>query len=134
MNINKLSWAPLPSRALSHGTLPSRSLKRPKSALLKSRVVSLLCALLAALRILELYHFWVTAAKAALELHIPHQPLLVGENKVQHRTSRRGLLYHLEEEVVLNAFQEPPGLPVCYCVVPSTGVGVVEVPHEDQGF
>ncbi|KAK4828058.1 hypothetical protein QYF61_023118 [Mycteria americana] len=27
---------------------------------------------------LELHHFMVTAAKAALELHIPHQPLLVG--------------------------------------------------------
>jgi len=35
----------------------------------------------------ELHHFMVTAAKAALELHIPHQPLLVGENKVQHSPS-----------------------------------------------
>ena len=61
-------------------------------------------------------------------------PFLAGENKVQHRTSSCGLLYHLEKEVVLNAFQEPPGLPVPCCVVPPTDVGVVEVPHEDQGF
>jgi len=58
-----------------------------------------------------------TAAKAALDFHIPHQPLLVGENTVQHHTSPRGLLYHLEEGVVINAFQEPPGLPVpCCCI------------------
>ncbi|KAF1477619.1 FERM domain-containing protein 3, partial [Megadyptes antipodes antipodes] len=59
---------------------------------------------------LELHHFMVTAAQAALELHIPHQPLLVGENKVQHSTSPCWLLYHLEKEVTISAFQEPPGL------------------------
>lgn len=53
MNINHFSRIPLPSRALSRGTLPSRSLKRPKPALLKSREVSLLCTLLFALRILH---------------------------------------------------------------------------------
>jgi len=53
LSINQLSCTPVPSRALSHGTLLSRSLKRPKSALLKHRVVSLLCTLLAALRILN---------------------------------------------------------------------------------
>jgi len=31
---------------------------------------------------LELHYFMVTAAKAALELHIPHQSLLVGKKKV----------------------------------------------------
>lgn len=36
LNIEQLSWAPLPWRTLSHGSVPSRSLKRPKSALLKS--------------------------------------------------------------------------------------------------
>lgn len=36
-----------------HGTLPSKSLVRPKSALLKPSVVSLLCVLLAAPRILN---------------------------------------------------------------------------------
>jgi len=75
-----------------------------------------------------------TAAKVALDFHIPHQPLLDGETKVQHPTSPRGLLYHLEEEVVINTPQEPPGLLVPCCVVLPTDVGVVEVPHEDQGF
>ena len=70
----------------------------------------------------------VTAAKAALELHTPHQPLLVGENEVQHSTSPHWLLYHLEKEVIINAFQETPGLLMPCCVVPSTDIRVVEVP------
>ncbi|KAK4827407.1 hypothetical protein QYF61_017837 [Mycteria americana] len=83
---------------------------------------------------LECHHFMVTKAKAALELHIPYQPLLVSENKVQHSTSSRWLLYHLEKEVIINAFQEPPGLLMPCCVVPPTDIRVVEVPHEDQGL
>ncbi|KAK4832092.1 hypothetical protein QYF61_020707 [Mycteria americana] len=83
---------------------------------------------------LELHHFMVTAAKAALELHIAHQPLLVGENKVQHSTSPHWLLYHLEKEVIINTFQAPPGLLMPCCVVPPTDIRVVEVPHEDQGL
>ena len=98
MNTDQLSWAPIPSRALSHGILPSRSLRRPKSALLKARVASLLHTLLAALRILN-STFHGTAARAVLDFHIPHQPLLVGENKVHYRTSPCGLLYHLEEDI-----------------------------------
>ena len=131
LNINHLSWAPLPSRALSHGTLPSRSLKRPKSALPNSRVVSLLCTLLPALRILN---STVSRSLQSLELHVPHQPLLAGENKLQHSTSPHGLVYHLEKEVITKAFQEPPGLLMpCYAVL-ATDIGGVEVPHEDQGF
>ncbi|XP_072710958.1 uncharacterized protein [Ciconia boyciana] len=83
---------------------------------------------------LELHHFMVTAAKAVPELHIPHQPLLVGENKVQHSTSPCWLLYHLEKEVIINTFQEPPRLLMPSCVVPPTDIGVVEIPHEDQGL
>jgi len=109
------------------------SLKRPKSALLKSRIVSLLCTLLTALssKDLELHHFMVTAAKAALDLHVSHQSLLVDENKVQHSTSLCWISYHLEKEAIINAFQEPPGLLMPCCVVP-TDIIVAEVPHEDQ--
>ena len=46
------SWTPLPSRALAHGIPPSSSLKRAKSALLRSRVLILLIALLPPRRIL----------------------------------------------------------------------------------
>ncbi|KAK4829762.1 hypothetical protein QYF61_006486 [Mycteria americana] len=76
---------------------------------------------------LEHRRLMVTAAKAALELHIPHQPLLVGENKVQHSTSPLWFLYHLEKEFIINAFEEPPRLlMLCWtcCVVPLTDIGV----------
>ncbi|KAK4822575.1 hypothetical protein QYF61_017161 [Mycteria americana] len=72
----------------------------------------------------ELRHFMVTAARAALEFHIPHQPLLAGDNKVQHNTSPHWLLYHLEKEVIINTFQEPPGLLMPCCVVPPTDIGI----------
>lgn len=40
LNINQLSWALLPTKALSHSAVSSRSLKRPKSVLWKSRVMT----------------------------------------------------------------------------------------------
>lgn len=83
---------------------------------------------------LESYHFMITAAKAVLELHIPHQPFFVGEIKVQHSTTPYWLFYHLEEEVILNAFQELSGLLLLCSVVPLTDIGELEVPHKDQGF
>ncbi|KAK4819332.1 hypothetical protein QYF61_001165 [Mycteria americana] len=122
------------SGALSHGTLPSRSLKRPKSALLKSKVASLLCTLLGALRILTSIISWSLQPRLPLSFTFPTSPSLVGENKVQHSTSPPWLLYHLEKEVIINTFQEPPGLLMPCCVVPPTDIGVVEVPHEDQGL
>ncbi|KAK4826701.1 hypothetical protein QYF61_010916 [Mycteria americana] len=73
---------------------------------------------------LKLHHFMVIAAKAALELHIPHQPLLVGENKVQHSTSPRWFLYHLEKEGIISTFQEPHRLLMPCCVVPPTDIRV----------
>lgn len=69
----------------------------------------------------------VTAAKAVLEIHIPHQPLLVGGNEVQHSTSPRWLLHRLEKKGSTKTFQEPLGLPVPCCAVPPTDTGVVEV-------
>lgn len=67
MNITQLSWTLFPSRALFHVTLSSRSPKRPKSALLKSRVASLLYVVLADQRILNSTIPWLLQ----LELQIP---------------------------------------------------------------
>lgn len=70
-----------------YDTLPSSPLKRPKSALLKSRAVSLLCILLAALRILKPTISWSLQPKLPLACTLPTSLLLVSENKVQHSTS-----------------------------------------------
>jgi len=58
----------------------------------------------------------VTAAKAAFELHMPKDLLIVGEYEVQQSISSCFLLYHLEEEVTVNTLQEPPGLLMSCCV------------------
>ena len=56
---------PLPSRALAHGIPPSSSLKRAKSALLRSKVLILLIALLPPRRILNSTISW------SLQLSLP---------------------------------------------------------------
>lgn len=66
-----LSWALLSSQALSHGVLSSRFLRRPKPALLKSRVAELAVCSPHSPEDLPFHHFMVTA------LHIPHQTLVV---------------------------------------------------------
>lgn len=76
----QLSWVLIISGTYSHDTLSNGFLKRLKSALLKSGVVSLLQSLFAAIRISN-------STKDSLELHIAHQSLLVGQNRVQHATT-----------------------------------------------
>ncbi|KAK4828649.1 hypothetical protein QYF61_000297 [Mycteria americana] len=51
----------------------------------------------------ELHHLMVTAAKAAFDLHIPSEPIVVGEYEIQQSTPSHWLFYHLEEEVIANA-------------------------------
>ena len=58
LNSNQLSWTPLLSRALTRGIPPSRSLKRPKLTLLKSKIMILLTALLLLCRILNSTISW----------------------------------------------------------------------------
>lgn len=53
MKINQFCWMHLLCRAVSHGILPSSSLSRPKSALLKSRSVTMSSVLLPLLTILN---------------------------------------------------------------------------------
>ncbi|KAJ7427366.1 dual specificity protein phosphatase cdc14b-like [Willisornis vidua] len=72
-----------------------------------------------------------TAAKAALELHIHHEPLL-GENKIQQSTSPCYFICQLEKEMLISTFQEPPGsLKSCFVAHP-TDIRVAEVPHEHE--
>ncbi|PKU43799.1 hypothetical protein llap_5899 [Limosa lapponica baueri] len=80
---------------------------------------------------LELHYLMVTASS---ELHIPHQPLLVVENKVQHDTSPCWLFYNLEKEVIIHAFLEPPGFLMPCCVVSPADTDVVEDHHEESGL
>ena len=125
---------PLPSRALTHGIPPSRSLKRPKLALLKSRAVNPTYCPASSTRDPELHHLIVTAAKAALSLHISNQSFFVCKHKVHKHTLPRWLLHHLHQKVIISALKEPPGLCVPSCLVFPAGIRVAEVPRENQGL
>lgn len=96
-----------------------------QSASLKSRCELPVCSLCCP-EDFKLHYLMVTAAKAALGLHIPHHTLLVGGHKVQHSTSP-----HSEKEVT-SAFQEASGLPLPYVLALQQIIGVVKVPHEAQ--
>lgn len=78
------------------------------------------------------HQFIITAALAALEVHIAHQSCPVGEYKIQHSTSPCWFFCHLEKEVIINA--GAPRLLMPCCVVSPTDFGVVEVPHEHQSL
>ena len=82
----------------------------------------------------ELHYLLVTAAKAVFDLHIPIEPLLVGEYELQQSFSSHWLLCRLEEEVIINALQVPRGLLVSCCVVLAADNRGVEVPYEGQGL
>lgn len=38
--------------------------------------------------------------------------------------------FHLGQELVINPLQDPPGVLMAFCVVPTTDTWVFEVPHE----
>lgn len=110
-NINLLSSALLPSRAFFHGILPIRSLKRPKSAFLKSRVMILLFP--------PLSHghcnqdcLWPSYPQWAL-----------------HCWWIWGLVEHLSSLAHLS-----PGLLMPCFVVPLAGIRLVEVCHENKSL
>lgn len=120
----------LPSRALSYSTQPSRILKSPKAALLKTEVLSLLRS---SLLTLVLHHFMVTAAKTDVDLQI-HNEHLLGENKIQHGTSPHWLLYSLSTEFNINTYEESLGLLILCCAVFPNDMEMVKISRDDQGF
>lgn len=50
------------------------------------------------------------AALRTCGLHIPHQPFLIGENKVQPSISSCCFLCHLDMKIIISAFQGLPDL------------------------
>lgn len=128
-NINQLSWAPLLSRTLCHRTLSSRSLGSPKSPLLNSSAVGLLLSLVITPRISNGTISWSVHPRLPLSFTFPTGlSLLV---RITWYSTSYCLLYHLEKEVDISVFHEPPGLPVPCCVLPPADVRVVEFPHEN---
>ena len=57
----------------------------------------------------------VTTALAVSNSDVTNQFSCVGEQKVQYCILPGGAVYYLAQEVILNTFQEPPGLPIAHC-------------------
>lgn len=121
LNMNKLSLAPLSSRALSHGTLPSISLKSPK----------LWFAFCPSFRILNSSMSWSLQHKVVFNLNILPKSFIVVEYEACYSTSSLWLLHSFCQEHAINALQEPPWLPVLCCVVSSA---VNEYPQQEHGL
>jgi len=56
------------------------------------------------------------------------------EQQVQHCIYPGRAVYYFTQEVILDTFQEPPGLPTAYHDNFLTEVGVVEVPPQDESL
>ena len=57
----------------------------------------------------------VTAAQAASNPNVINQFINTGEQNVHCCTPPGGAVNYLTQEFILNAFQEPPGLPAAHC-------------------
>lgn len=130
MNINLFSWAPLSSRALCHRLVSRRSLKKPKSALLKSRVVNLFFTLFYALRLLNSTNSWSLQPKLPLTFTFSTSSSLLMKYEVEHLSSLTllslgGGIYH----------QCAPGTPwIFYALLFCPDIWVFEATHEDNGL
>lgn len=128
MNSKQLSWTLHPSRALSRGTYSNRSLKRPKLALLKSRVVSLVFALLPPVRILNSTMSWSLA---------PRLPLTFPPTTSSFffmRSSRVSLLIGSSVTQVRKLSMLSRNSLDCLCPAALSLQQMVKVLHEDQAL
>lgn len=103
----------------------------PKSSLPYYRVMSMLCALFAALRILNTAISQSPLAKLTLSSTFLTNSSTLVEKKVQHRTSPHWLLYHLEKEVVTNIVQENSELCMPCCATPLSLTGQWKSPMRE---
>lgn len=108
LNINQLSLILLTCRAHSHEIQGD-----PWGGLLRCPEVhgcSLTCCSAFSSSDTELHNFIVTTAKAALILCISNKTFPVCYNEVKQHTIPCGTVHRLCQELVLNTFQEHPGL------------------------
>jgi len=120
---------------MSHAILPANPLNRPKSILQKSKAVFLLIGLVSFSQDPELNNVMITGARAAHDLHLPKELLLVFKYEVAQSTCPCSFLSCLYEEVTTNALQKPPGLLVpCYVVLPADNRWLKFSPLRIQGM
>lgn len=114
INSNQLSWAPLASRAISHRTLPGRSLKTPKFTLQSDEPAFYSSP---SPQDPELHHLMLTVAKVALSFTFPTVPSWV---QVQQSIAHSWSL--LTPLLLERSYQKPPGLLMSCCIVPPANI------------
>lgn len=122
-----------PLQAISHVFLLSRSLSKPQSPVLRSRVVTLLFVLHSS-QYLKLYQLLVTVAELTISFQLPDEFFLVHQWQVQQSTIPSWLIDHFREEIICYTLQKSPGLLVPSPVAFPSDTGVVKVPHDHQGL
>ena len=116
LNINQLSWAPLPSNTLTHQISPIRSLKRSKSALWKFRVVILLIASFLPCKILNSSITLLLPLRMPPAFTFPTSPSFFCKKMFQQCMIPRWFLHYLHQNIIFDALQESPD--ICVPVIP----------------
>ena len=67
-------------------------------------------------------------------LDVTDELTCIGDHQVQYCIPWRGAVYSLDQEVVLGALQESPGLPTARCAAFHADLGVIEDPQQDKSL
>ena len=76
----------------------------------------------------------IPTAQAASNPDIISQYTCAGEQQLQYCNLPGQTVHYFTQEVVLNAFLEPPGLPAAHCATIPANVRVVETPQQDESL
>ena len=74
----------------------------------------------------------VTTAQAASNLNVSNAFLFTTEHQVQQGFTSVRSIYYLDQEVVLDRFQESPGLSATHHATIPADIWVLEIPHQDK--
>jgi len=77
---------------------------------------------------------WLLLAQAASSSDVTNKFIYSGEQQVQYCIPSGGAVNYLTQEVILGAFQEPPGLPIARFATFSADVWIVEVHQQDKSL
>jgi len=82
----------------------------------------------------KLHQRVIAAAQAVFILDVTNELACVGDQQVQYCIRSGRAVYHLAEEVILNGFQQFPGLPTARRAPFPADVGMVEATQQDESL
>ena len=76
----------------------------------------------------------VAAALVVPSVYNFNNLLCIGQHQVQQQFTSSQPVQYLNQKVIINGFQEPPGPLGTRCVVSPSDIWMVEVPHQDESL